>query len=154
MNTPLSNRTFPLQTKIGLKPAVMHNFTHNQQPPKSSKTAVAFATQHNLPIFILGEGANIFISDAGFAGLVIRPALTTINHTATNADTALVTAGAGVSMTNLIDYCLGHNLLGLEEFSGIPGTVGGSVYINLHYFEFLLAQFLVTAQVYTAPLEL
>ena len=50
-------------------------------------------------------------------------------------------------MPELIDFCLNHNLGGLEEFSGIPGTVGGSVYINLHYFQFLLAQFLVEAEV-------
>ena len=37
--------------------------------------------------------------------------------------------------------------MGLEEFSGIPGTVGGSVYINLHYYEFLLEQFLINAQI-------
>jgi UDP-N-acetylmuramate dehydrogenase len=37
--------------------------------------------------------------------------------------------------------------MGLEEFSGIPGTVGGSVYINLHYYDFLLQQFIVHAQV-------
>src|SRR5260221_9873456 len=50
-------------------------------------------------------------------------------------------------MPDLIDYCLDNNLIGLEEFSGIPGTVGGSVYINLHYFNFLLANFLVSAEV-------
>lgn len=50
-------------------------------------------------------------------------------------------------MHDLIVYCLDNNLLGLEEFSGIPGTVGGSVYINLHYFQFLLAQFLVRATI-------
>src|SRR5260221_13330379 len=50
-------------------------------------------------------------------------------------------------MPDLIDYCLDNNLIGLEEFSGIPGTVGGSVYINLHYFDFLLAQFLVSAEI-------
>ncbi len=50
-------------------------------------------------------------------------------------------------MHDLIEFCLANNLLGLEEFSGIPGTVGGSVYINLHYFQFLLEQFLVSATV-------
>ena len=58
-----------------------------------------------------------------------------------------MTAGAGVGMPDLITHCLAHNIIGLEEFSGIPGTVGGSVYINLHYFEFLLEQFLHSAQV-------
>ena len=105
--------------------------------------SLAFAADKNLPIFMLGEGANVLISDAGFDGLVINPKLQQIEvHNKT-----LVTAEAGVSMDSLIEFCLEHNVIGLEEFSGIPGTVGGSVYINLHYYEFLLGQFLEQAQV-------
>lgn len=106
--------------------------------------AVQFAHAHKLPMFVLGEGANILISDYGFDGLVIHPAIKTIDH---DIQQATVTAGAGVGFSNLIEYCLSHHLLGLEEFSGIPGTVGGSVFINIHYFEFLLGQFLVKAQI-------
>lgn len=109
--------------------------------------AIVYANTHNLALFILGQGANILISDDGFDGLVIRPSLQQISILSTDTTTSLVVAGAGVTMPNLIDYCLNNNLLGLEEFSGIPGTVGGSVYINLHYFEFLLANFLASAQV-------
>ena len=108
--------------------------------------ALAFANEHKLPVFILGCGANILISDTGFDGLVIHPDLQEININPTQ-DHVLLQAGSGVTMERLINHCLEHNILGLEEFSGIPGTVGGSVYINLHYFEFLLEQFLVTAQV-------
>ena len=58
-----------------------------------------------------------------------------------------VTAGAGITIQELIDFCLDNNLVDLEEFSGIPGTVGGSVYINIHYFNFFLSDFLVAAKV-------
>lgn len=109
---------------------------------KDFVNAIKYATDHGLPIFVLGEGANILVSDAGFSGLVIRPNLQEITF-----DGDLVTAGAGVSMELLINQSLAHNLIGLEEFSGIPGTVGGSVYINIHYFQFLLSQFLVSARV-------
>ncbi len=101
-----------------------------------------FAKEKNLEIFVLGEGANILISDDGFKGLVIRPQLKEIIF---NND--FVTAGAGVKFQNLIDICLDNNFSNLEEFSGIPGTVGGSAFINIHYFEFLLSQFLISAQV-------
>src|SRR3990170_2410521 len=119
------------------------------EPPSAEQfqEAIIYANTHNLDIFILGQGANILISDDGFDGLVIRPSLTNIEIVSTTDTTALVKADAGVTMPHLIDYCLNNNLLGLEEFSGIPGTVGGSVYINLHYFEFLLAQFLVEAEI-------
>lgn len=109
--------------------------------------AIVYASLHNLEIFILGQGANILISDDGFDGLVIRPQLQNIASLAFDTNTTLVKADAGVQMPDLINYCLNNNILGLEEFSGIPGTVGGSVYINLHYFEFLLANFLESAQV-------
>jgi UDP-N-acetylmuramate dehydrogenase len=109
--------------------------------------ALQFAYAQQLPIFMLGQGANILISDTGFNGLVIRPQLTTIYHEHVADHLVSVHAGAGATMDSLIEYCLSHNLLGLEEFSGIPGTVGGSAYINLHYFQFLLSQFLVQAQV-------
>jgi UDP-N-acetylmuramate dehydrogenase len=107
--------------------------------------ALQFAANKNLEIFVLGGGANILVSDQGFAGLVIHPALTEIVTYDLDETTALVKAGAGTSIDNLIQYCLNQNILGLEEFSGIPGNVGGAVYINLHYYEFLLEQFLVSA---------
>jgi UDP-N-acetylmuramate dehydrogenase len=104
---------------------------------------IRFAQAHKLPVTMLGQGANCLISDAGIKGLVIQPQLKTI----TIRPNGLVTADAGATMHELIETCLAHNLIGLEEFSGIPGTVGGSVFINLHYFEFLLSQFLVSAHV-------
>lgn len=109
---------------------------------------ITFAHNNHLPIFILGHGANILISDDGFDGLVIQPFLHEIIKIEDfNSDFALIKAGAGMSMADLINFCLDHNLSGLEEFSGIPGTVGGSVYINLHYFQFLLSHFLIEAEV-------
>lgn len=109
--------------------------------------ALTFAQKNNLDIFILGKGANILISDDGFNGLVIHPKLQKISHTSIHEHCAAVTAGAGTDFDELIEYCLQHNMIGLEEFSGIPSTVGGAVYINLHYYEFFLAQFLLHATV-------
>ncbi|HXW86215.1 MAG TPA: UDP-N-acetylmuramate dehydrogenase [Candidatus Bathyarchaeia archaeon] len=118
--------------------------------PRTQQTfaqALLFAHEQNIPITLLGHGANVLISDEGVDGLVICPALVYVYHAPGDHDKILVTAGAGLSVHDLILYCLENDLLGLEEFSGIPGTVGGSVYINLHYFEFLLEHFLVNAQV-------
>jgi len=110
------------------------------------KKALAFAQENNFEQFVLGLGANILISDDGFDGLVIRPQLKEITHEQQN-DNAHVTAGAGVTIQELINYCLEHNIIGLEEFSGIPGTVGGSLFINIHYFQYLLGTFVLSADV-------
>ncbi len=117
--------------------------TNNQE----FKVALEFAKEHQLEIFILGAGANILISDDGFDGLVIRPQMKTLNFNKLVDGFALVTAGAGVLFPDLINSCLDQHVLGLEEFSGIPGTVGGATFINLHFFKFLLSQFLVSATV-------
>jgi len=112
------------------------------------KYALVYANDYNLDLFILGQGANILISDDGFNGMVIKPRLNSITILEVISDNSVyVKADAGVTMPLLIDFCLANNIIGLEEFSGIPGTVGGSVYINLHYFEFLLADFLVSAEI-------
>jgi len=123
------------------------NACYYAQPTSTDefKQALCLAQTVQLPVFVLGEGANCLISDTGFNGMIIRPQLCSIEAKELSKTTAHVTAGAGVSMAQLIEYCLAHNYVGLEEFSGIPGTVGGSVYINLHYFSFLIEQFLVRA---------
>ena len=105
------------------------------------KTALEFAQKNNLDIFTLGKGANILMSDEGFPGLVIRPQLNTIEYHVKN-NQHLVTAGSGTDFDDLINYCLNHQLSGLEEFSGIPSSVGGATYINLHYYDFFLKRFL------------
>lgn len=115
------------------------------QPKTEQEFAAAlnFAQDKGIDVFVLGLGANILISDEGFDGLVVRPAIDQIQI----QPGGLVCAGAGVKIQDLIDTCLDNNLLGLEEFSGIPGTVGGSVFINIHYMTYFLADFLVSARV-------
>lgn len=103
--------------------------------------ALEYAQKNELATFVLGLGANILISDDGFSGLVIRPTLNQIQIEGEN-----VVVQAGTKIQDLIDFCLEHNLIGLEEFSGIPGTIGGSIFINIHYYDYFLADFLVKAR--------
>ncbi len=105
--------------------------------------AIEFANSNNLEIFVLGEGANILISDHGFDGLTIRPKLKKIEI----LNNEVITAHAGVKIQDLIDFCLDNNLVGLEEFSCIPGTVGGSTYINIHYLDYFLSDFIESAKI-------
>ncbi len=115
--------------------------------PEEFQVGLTTALAHDLPVTLVGEGANMLINDAGVSGLVIRPQLKALSRTEQDEQYSLVTAGAGVSFGDLITWCLDNNLSGLEEFSGIPGSVGGAVFINIHYYEFLLGQFIIGAQV-------
>ena len=137
----------PLKNKNWFKTGGNARFYAEPTNSQEFQYALAFARQQQqMPVFVLGEGANILISDDGFDGLVIHPKLQSITHEQDSTD-VLLHADAGVSMDALIEYCLAHQLSGLEEFSGIPSSVGGAVFINLHYFQFLISQFLVRAQV-------
>lgn len=105
--------------------------------------ALALAEKHQLKVHVLGDGANTLLSDNGFDGLIIQPAMQacTVKPTSQSENTRLIRAEAGARVQDVVTFCLEHQLLGLEELSGIPGTVGGSVYNNLHYFEFSLSDF-------------
>lgn len=144
--------TFLVQKNVSLKDKNWFQTGGNTAfycAPKSNdafQDALSFAKANELPIFVLGKGANILISDDGFPGLVIHPELKNIEyHVKENLH--LVTAGSGTDFETLINYCLKHQLSGLEEFSGIPSTVGGATYINLHYYDFLLADFFVEGEI-------
>ncbi len=147
-NTTLIQKNIPLHDKNWFGTGGPAKFFCEPTTSEQLQDALQFAHQNQLPVFVLGHGANILISDAGFDGLVIRPQLTSIIiENGDSADYSLVTAQAGASFAHLIEFCLNNNLIGLEEFSGIPGTVGGSVFINIHFFEFLLSKFLTKATV-------
>jgi UDP-N-acetylmuramate dehydrogenase len=147
----INNQQLVIQENISLadkntfKTGGNAEFFAEPETAKSFAQALQFAHTHQLKIFVLGAGANVLINDLGVAGLVIRPKLMNIEIIDFHATDILVKVGAGVSIDTLINFCLQNNIKGLEEFSGIPGTVGGAIYINLHYYEFLLEQFLLQA---------
>lgn len=137
----------PLRDKNWFKTGGSAEYYAEPKTVGEFKTALGWACKQQIPITLLGAGANILIADAGIKGLVIRPLNISIELLEEHVETVLVRAGAGSSIDTLIEWCLDHQILGLEEFSGIPGTVGGSVYINLHYYQFLLEHFLHEARI-------
>jgi UDP-N-acetylmuramate dehydrogenase len=85
------------------------------------------AREHDIPVTILGGGTNVLVRDGGIRGLTIRLAksLTNVEMEGTS-----VTADAGVLYPLLANTTAGRGLSGLEFATGIPGTVGGAVYMN------------------------
>ncbi|MEK7723759.1 MAG: FAD-binding protein, partial [Acidobacteriota bacterium] len=82
--------------------------------------AFAWADENNIPIFILGGGSNILVSDEGFDGLVLQ-----INLKGIELSDTSVTAQAGEDWDEFVKYCVEKGLAGIECLSGIPGLVGG-----------------------------
>ena len=90
---------------------------------------VIAAREAGLPFFVLGLGANILIGDAGVRGLVIRNAA---RHVQFGQD-GRVWCESGVIMRDLIPEAVRRGWSGLEHYVGIPSTVGGAVWQNLHF---------------------
>ncbi len=94
------------------------------------RRAVATARELQIPWFILGRGANILVGDRGFRGVVIRCDIRTLEF----LPGGRVRAGAGLdSWPDLIVATVARGLGGLHHFVGIPSTVGGAVWQNLHF---------------------
>lgn len=85
----------------------------------------------SLPIFVLGGGSNVLISDAGFDGLVIKNELRGLVEEE-EADTVRMIAGAGEDWDEFVKFAVeDRGLYGLENLSFIPGTVGASPVQNI-----------------------
>ena len=147
LGSSLLTPNVPLADKTWFKTGGAARYYAEPKTAQEFQEVLSAALSQDLPIGIIGDGANMLISDDGFDGLIIRPRLSSIKRHDYDEQYVNVEAQAGVLFSDLIVWCLENNILGLEEFSGIPGTVGGSVFINIHYFEFLLSQYLVSAQV-------
>lgn len=91
--------------------------------------AVMVAREYSVPIFLLGLGANILVGDRGVRGLVVR---NTADHRTLPA-TGLLRAESGAVMASLIAESVQEGWSGLEHFAGIPSTVGGALWQNLHF---------------------
>jgi UDP-N-acetylmuramate dehydrogenase len=89
--------------------------------------ATEMAAEHGVPLTILGGGTNVLIGDGGIRGLTIRLAKSLTN---VEIEGRQVTADAGVLYPVLANTTAGRGLAGLEFATGIPGTVGGAVYMN------------------------
>ena len=89
--------------------------------------AVKACRENSVPLMILGKGSNLLVSDAGIEGAVITLD-GAFKELTVDGDT--VTSGAGVALSKLCTTALENGLAGLEFAYGIPGTVGGAVYMN------------------------
>jgi len=90
--------------------------------------AVETCREVGLPHFVLGLGANILVGDRGFRGVVIRNVARAFRFDGTR-----LWAESGAVMQDLILASVRRGLSGLEHYIGIPSTVGGAVWQNLHF---------------------
>ncbi len=92
--------------------------------------ALRLVSAHEIPHFVLGLGANILVGDRGFRGLVIRNAATARSI----SDDGILTVESGaIVWPDLIEFAVELGFSGIEHYAGIPSTVGGALWQNLHF---------------------
>ena len=93
-------------------------------------TCVKGAKTHGFRFLVVGRGTNILISDSGYRGLIIKT--DKLNNLTVEVDRGCgrILAECGASLTALSIKALKHSLTGLEFAYGIPGSVGGAVFMN------------------------
>ncbi len=106
------------------------------------KSVVKKAKQLNMPFYILGKGSNLLVSDKGIEGVVI--CLNCLNSITVEDDR--ITAFAGASLAQVCTTACENGLTGLEFAYGIPGTVGGGLYMNAGAYGGEMSQVVISAQ--------
>ncbi|MDW5298847.1 MAG: UDP-N-acetylmuramate dehydrogenase [Sedimentibacter sp.] len=117
---PLKNHTY---FKIG-GPASLFA---EPEDTEDLKTVLKLIKKHGVDCFIIGNGTNLLVSDNGYKGAVVKIG-EKFNYMERNDN--VVTVGAGVLLSALAKYLARENLAGFEFASGIPGYLGGAVYMN------------------------
>jgi UDP-N-acetylmuramate dehydrogenase len=91
------------------------------------KKVLFFAMQHELPVYIIGNGSNIWVPDDGIRGLVVK-----ISRTIDKIEYSgkMIKVGAGMLLPSLVRRTVKEELAGLEFAAHIPGTLGGAIFSN------------------------
>ncbi|MGT2907675.1 UDP-N-acetylmuramate dehydrogenase [Streptococcus dentiloxodontae] len=135
---PLKNYTF---TKVG-GPADYLAFPRNRY---ELSRIVKFANKKNIPWLVLGNASNLIVRDGGIRGFVIL--FDKLNSVAINGYTIEAEAGANLIETTKVARF--HSLTGFEFAAGIPGSIGGAVFMNAGAYGGEIAHILVSTQVLT-----
>jgi UDP-N-acetylmuramate dehydrogenase len=110
--------------------------------------AVSFAKERNLPLFVLGGGSNLLVSDAGFDGLVLRVGVAVSKGERREGESVLLEAGAGENWDDVVLYAVDRGYAGIECLAGIPGDVGGTPVQNVGAYGQEVAETIVQVRAY------
>jgi UDP-N-acetylmuramate dehydrogenase len=129
LDTKRLKRNEPLAQYTTFKIGGPADYFYDATSADDLAVAVNAARELGITFFVLGLGANILVGDKGFRGLVIR---NTSSHLKFYDDGRLWVE-SGAVMAKLIPQAVSRNFSGLEHYVGIPSTVGGAVWQNLHF---------------------
>ncbi len=106
--------------------------------------AVVWAAERGLPLFVLGGGSNLLVSDAGFPGLVVQIAIKGVK----DCGEGLFEVGAGEVWDGFVDRMVRARMQGVECLAGIPGSVGGTPVQNVGAYGQEVAETIVSVRAF------
>lgn len=110
---------------------------------------LAALKSENVKFFILGGGSNIVFCDGEFDGVVLSllkiSRISLVENAQTTDDDVLVFAEAGATMASFVNFCTENGFSGAEQFAGLPGTVGGALFMNARCFDLSISELFVEA---------
>lgn len=121
-NEPMKNHT---TFKIGGPAEVLIKIDNIED----LKETLKFAKLNNKPITIIGNGSNVLVTDKGIKGITVIIKIENLKIEE-KGKTIILQVGAGEKLAKLAGICMQKEIAGLEELSGIPGTIGGAVRMN------------------------
>lgn len=158
----------PLKIYTSLKIGGPADLFFKAQNTKELVLALKSAKKNKVPVFLLGGGTNILVSDKGYRGLVIKNETGNIKLKGLTGrrlnpeskknfvNKVYLEVDSGVTINRLVRNTIDQSLSGLEDFLGQPGTVGGAVWINAHNINMqsFFGDRVVSAKIYNSKSEI
>ncbi len=122
------------------------------QTQEQLEAAISALRSAELPYFVTGGASNVVYPDGIYEGAIISTQdikeiiFDPDERAPENPDSVLVSCQCGLPMAAFVDFCSRKNLSGAEQFAGLPGTVGGAVYMNARCFDRSISDILFSTQ--------
>lgn len=113
-------------------------------------TSLQLANNAGVPAMVMGKGSNILVRDGGLEAVVVK---LSNSFGGIHLEGDALTAQAGVSLAHLSQFAMENSLAGLEFACGIPGSLGGGVYMNAGAYDGQLADVIESVEVITPELK-
>lgn len=118
----------PLKNHTTFKIGGRAKFFIEPKDANGLRLSLAFAKKNRLPVFVIGGGSNLLVSDKGINGVILKlssPVFKKLSYKG-----SYINAGSGAWLGEIVKSAKGHGLSGIEFLAGIPGTLGGALAMN------------------------
>ena len=95
-----------------------------------------FFLKHDFNVSLIGNGSNLLISDSGISGVLIKLSkFKDISIVKEEGDDIFLNVGAGALVDDVINFCVDKGISGMEDFAGLPASIGGASFMNARCYE-------------------